>query len=244
MAISGISSNHDFSNITALKPSVPDTSSKTLQTQLANKEQSLNRLSSDSKLSAEEKAKERQELQKQIAELNRKLRLLRMEQEEEAKKTQKEQEKKAALQEKMLSDTVSQHSPAKDGLTDTRKTEEVSKETPNPENTVQTEKESTVKSEPVTLSSQDVQKILVANSTLQKNRVQNQVMNQKEHTEHILEAEIKMDEIHGNENTFKQKELEAIQSKPAFEIEALKPHKQPAKNNLGISDKTKVIVVE
>mgnify|MGYP006365513745 CR=1 FL=1 len=90
MAINSIPSNHDFSNITALKSSASDTSSKTLQNQLTNTEQRLNRLSSDSKISAAEKAKERQKLQKQIAELNRKLRLLQIKKEEEQDKYIKE----------------------------------------------------------------------------------------------------------------------------------------------------------
>jgi len=51
-----------------------------------------------------------------------------------------------------------------------------------------------------------------------------------------------MDEIYGNDNTFKQTELEAVQSKTAFEIEALNAPKQ--NTGVGISDKTKVIVVE
>ena len=245
MAISVISSNHDFSNITALKPSASDTSSKTLQNQLANTEQRLNRLSSDSKISAEEKAKERQELQKQIAELNRKLQLLQLEKEEEQKKAQKEQEQKAALQKEMLSDTILKNSSiTKDTLTDPHKIEEVSKDAHETEESEQAIKEEHTKPELATFSSQDVQKMLIANSRLQKDRMQNQVIHQKEHTEHILESEIKMDAIHGNENTFKQKQLEAFQSKPAFEIEALNAPKQPAQNNLSISDKTKVIVVE
>lgn len=244
MAINSIPSNHDFSNITALKSSASDTSSKTLQNQLTNTEQRLNRLSSDSKISAAEKAKERQKLQKQIAELNRKLRLLQLKKEEEQEKAQKEKEQKAALQEEMLSDAVSKNSSVHETLTDTHRTEEISKETPEAEKKAQAMEKETEKPKPDVISSQDVQKMLVASSTLQKNRIQNQVIHQKENTEHILQNEIKMDEIHGNVNTFKQKELEALQSKPAFEIEALNAPKQTSHNTLGISDKTKIIVVE
>lgn len=44
-----------------------DTEAKDIQNQITSKQQNLNRLSTDSEMSAEEKAKERQEIQKQIA---------------------------------------------------------------------------------------------------------------------------------------------------------------------------------
>lgn len=222
MAIQSVSMNNDFSNLTAAKTASTDTGSKTLQNQIANKEQRLNRLSSNSELSAEEKAKERQELQKQIAELNRKLRLLRMEEAEEEKKIRKEQEQKAALREEMQISSIQ-----KDSLT-----EPTQKDTKNQEE----------KLEPVELPSKSIQKILTANASLQKNLVKNQVRKQKEHTEHILESEIKMDEIYGNENTFKQAELDSLRKDSAFNIEAVNAPKQ--RQSVGISDKAKVIVVE
>ena len=196
MAISGISSNHDFSNITALKPSVPDTSSKTLQTQLANKEQSLNRLSSDSKLSEEEKNKERLELQKQIAELNRKLRMLRLEKEEETKETQKEQEKKAALIENEI-----QNSSEKDSAANT--TEDLLKEK---------------EEKPVNIPPQNIQKFLEAGTQLQKERIQQNMEQKKESSENILEAEIKSDKLYGTDTTAKEEQLSSLLKKKTFEI--------------------------
>ena len=222
MAINSVSLNKEISNITAPKTAAADNGSKSIQTQIANKEQRLNRLSSNSELSAEEKAKERQELQKQIAELNRKLKLLRMEQKEEAEKARKEQEQKAVLQKELQPATTKENTQAQESS----KTAEADEE----------------KSEPIELPSSNVQKILVANAALQKNRIQNQVRNQKENTESVLEAEIKMDEIHNNDTAPKQEMLNSLKNKPLFDIETLNTPKQ--RNTFGVSDKTKVIVVE
>ena len=94
MAINPISLGKSAPNAAQFTVSPIDTETKNIQNQITTKTQSLNRLSADSKLSEEEKAKERQELQKQIAELNRKLRMLRLEKEEEAKKAQEKQKEK------------------------------------------------------------------------------------------------------------------------------------------------------
>lgn len=219
MAIGNITLNKEFSNITAPKASAADNGSKTIQNQIANKQQHLNRLSSNSELSAEEKAKERQEIQKQIAELNRKLRLMRMEQKEEAEKAQKEQEKKLVLNEEMQASAVQKEQNKEDAP---KKQEE--------------------KAEPVELPGSNIQKILSADALLQKNRVQNNVITKKESTENILEAEIKMNEIYGNENTAKKEELSALRNKTNFEI----ADKEPPKNRKisGMNDKAKVIIVE
>ena len=70
-----------------------DTVSKSLQSQIASAQKQLQELSSDDRMSVEEKMKKRQELQKQIADLNNQL---RQHQIEERKKKQQEQEQKKA----------------------------------------------------------------------------------------------------------------------------------------------------
>ncbi len=68
-----------------------DTVSKSLQSQIASAQKQLQELSSDDRMSLEEKMKKRQELQKQVADLNNQL---RQHQIEERKKKQQEKEQK------------------------------------------------------------------------------------------------------------------------------------------------------
>lgn len=68
-----------------------DTVSKSLQSQIASAQKQLQELSSDDRMSLEEKMKKRQELQKQVADLNNQL---RQHQVEERKKKQQEKEQK------------------------------------------------------------------------------------------------------------------------------------------------------
>ena len=84
MAINNVSFNIGIPNTTAgTGNTVMDSESKNLQNQLISEQRRLKQLSSDSEMGAEEKATKRQEIQQQIAELNRKLRMERMEQKEE-----------------------------------------------------------------------------------------------------------------------------------------------------------------
>lgn len=98
MAISNVSTTNTPAANTVSPTSVADSESRNLRNQIANAQQRLNKLSSDSEISQEEKAKERQEIQKQIAELNRKLRQRRIEQKEEAAEATEKQEKQKQLQ--------------------------------------------------------------------------------------------------------------------------------------------------
>ena len=87
MAINKVSFNIAIPNTTSSTGSTAmDSESKSLQNQLTIEQRRLKKLSSDSEMSAEEKAKELQEIQRQIAELNRKLRMERTEQAEEEKR--------------------------------------------------------------------------------------------------------------------------------------------------------------
>ena len=87
-----------------------------------------------------------------------------------------------------------------------------------------------------------IKEILVADSTLQKNRIKNSVKMQKETTINIMESEIKMDELHGNENVAKKEELATLMNKTTFEIQDKKPPKTQKVS--GMNENAKVIVVE
>ena len=76
MAINSVSLNNTTPGVTPSSISPTDSETKSIQNEITNQSQRLNRLSSDSEMSAEEKAKKRQEIQKEIAELNRKASLL------------------------------------------------------------------------------------------------------------------------------------------------------------------------
>ena len=192
MSITSIHFNPTTSNANVPTLSPTDTEAKNIQNQITHKNQSLNRLSSDSEMSAEEKAKERQELQKQIAELNRKLRMLRMEKKEEVKEVKKEQEQEAALNEKQE--------------------EEATQNILNKDTSPKELKEQQEKSN---ITPKDIQKMLEADSFLQKERIQQNINHKKELTENILETEINSDKLYGTDTTAKEEILSSlIEEKP------------------------------
>ncbi len=79
----------------------PTRESKNLENQLTNEQQRLNRLSSDGHMTTEEKEKELREIQRQIAELNRKLNQERLEEKEKAREAAIEQEQKKVIKEEL-----------------------------------------------------------------------------------------------------------------------------------------------
>ena len=91
-----------------------DSESKEFQNQIASAQKQLKELTTNNELSAEEKAKKRQEIQKQITELNNQLRQHQMElrREQQEKKENKEnmslEEQNKAPQEKTLTTGISQ----------------------------------------------------------------------------------------------------------------------------------------
>lgn len=218
--IKNISAISNHSNISATKAAASDAGSKSLQTQLASKEQSLNQLSSNSKLTAEEKEKERQKLQQQIDELNRKLQILKLKEENE-KAAQEKQIQQNTSQEKVVQEKESQEKTLQDADTADDDSESVS----NDKQAVQ-----------------DILKTLSSNSFLQKNRIENQVTEQKTNEKNILKSEIKLNELHNIDNTYQEKELDALYKKPLYEIEALDTPKQHT--HMGISSEAKIIITE
>ena len=200
-----------------------DSESKQIQEQLTNEQRHLKELSSDPELSEEEKAKKRQEVQKQIAELNRKLRLQRMEQREEAEKAKEEQERKAALQEERLNETAAekQNSAVKFDEEKAEKKEE--------------QKDKIIPIE-------DVQIMFETGSLLQKERIQGGIQREREGQEGILEAEIKLDKIYGSDTKAKEEELSELREEERFQIEV--QDEQVIHDPLGLQPNTKIIIRE
>ena len=224
MAISNVTLNTGIRNMTSAKVSTADNETKNLQNQLANKEQSLQRLSSDSKLTAEEKAIERQELQQQIAELNRKLKLLQMEAQEKAKETQKEQEQKAALNEELYGKTEEKAS--------------VDEEQAKEESAVTQEQDQEEVWQPV----QELQQMLSVDFSLQQERVQASTARKQEGAVNVLEAELQSDKLYGIDNLTKKEELSDMRRQESLLIEVHEPQKSQA--IIGMDVGTKIIIKE
>ena len=192
--------------------------SKNIQTQITNKEQRLDSLSSDTKLSAAEKEKKRRELQKEIDELNRKLELMRMKQEEETKKAVKKQEQEAVTNEQNV-ETASKDSQPEASQ---KPVEEV---------------------KPAKISVEDVQKMLSAEHIVQKEQVQNNIDSRKEGIVNVLEAEIKQDELYGKDTAVKEEEVIAISDKGNFWRDRT-IHAKETQDAAVIKANTKVIIGE
>lgn len=234
MAINPISSNSTSMNTPVSFVSPTDSETKSIQNEITNKNQRLNRLTSDAKMSAEEKAKERQEIQKEINELNRKLELLRKEQQEEDKRVQKEQEEKAAVA-KRNSEAISSKEEKK-MISEKLSEEDFKKE----EESKEAFKEQTEKS---TVPPQDIQKLLEVGTLIQKDLIIQSTQRKKEAAENILAAEIKSDKIHGTDTSDKREKLSSMikQSVPKIQIEEKAEPKQMTTGKISgkvvISDK-------
>ena len=197
MVISSMDTNKISRNVSSVEISTIDTKTKDIMSQIMNRQQSLDRLSSDSEMSAEEKAKERQEIQKQIAELNRKLRMLRMEKEEETKESEKEQQ------------SVSEENAPREVLREDKE-----------ESSVKEVKEQQKENKN---SLKNIKEMLEAGTLLQRERIQQNIAQNEQATKNILEVEIKNDELHGVDVTDKKEKLRAFikSEKNVFEIEEL-----------------------
>ena len=194
MAVNSMSFHKVSSNMQVSTLSPADMETKNILNEITSRQKSLNRLASDSKISAEEKAKESREIQKQIAELNRKLRMLRLEKKEEVKEAQKEQEQKATLEEEMKKSFLEKESDESDR--------------------VKTEKEDIQK---INVSPQNVQKLLEAGTVLQKERIQQSAVQKREGMVNVMESEIALDKLYGSDVSEKEEELSSFRRKKIFE---------------------------
>ena len=192
--------------------------SKTLQNQLQMKQQTLKKLSTDSTLSIDEKQKERQELEKEIEALKRRLEQMRLKQEDEKKATEAEEKKEIELE--------------KTSETKTEKEE-------NNEDAVKKSEEH--KKETTEFSAKDAQKILDANFFLKEEMVQQGVEYDQQNTVRVLDAEIKLDELHGADTALKEEQIEDIQKREKFWIDNKNKENEQAQKPL-ISPDMQVVV--
>lgn len=220
MAVNSMSFHNVSSNVQVSTLSPTDTETKNILNEITSRQKSLNRLSSDSKISEEEKAKESQEIQKQIAELNRKLRILRQEKKEEIKEAKKEQEQKAALEE------------------ETKKSvwEKESDESDNAEK----EKEDLQK---INISPQNAQKLLEAGTVLQKDRIQQSVEQKREGSIKVMESEISLDKLYGSDVSEKEEKLSSLRKKKIFESDLPNIEERQKPKNVPLKDKPIKIVI-
>lgn len=202
MNMNSINSNPIRSNTAQVSTSTAE--NKTIRNEIALKEQRLNQLSSDSKLSQEEKEKKSQEIKNQIAELNRKLQLLEMQKKEESKKSEKEQEQKTALQEELQKDVApaEQERESDSDLSDSQ-----------PKH--------------VDMPVKDIQEMLNADYVLQRELAAKSIAAQKANAIDILESEIQQDDLRNTDTTFKKEELLDMRKMENFWTENKKQAQEP-----------------
>lgn len=169
------------------------TASKTLQSQLQMKQQSLKKLSNDASLTAEEKAKQEQAYKAEIEMLKRKLEQLRQKQKEEKATEKMEQNKEVEVKE----------------LDKTESEKEVTDKTSEEASIQQSNKD---EKEIKELAPDEVQKILDGNFSLKETMIEQGVAYDKENYVRRLTSEIRQDQLLGSDTTSKEKELEKLQT--------------------------------
>lgn len=171
--------------------------SKNLQNQIMSKEQNLSKISNDASLDAKEKAKKRQELQREIEELNRKLELIRIRQEENEKAA-----KAKATKADMIKEQSSVNSDDNERA-DIYAEDKVSK--------------------PV-LDKADIdaiKNVLSSNLILQDELIQQNISTDKENTTRIMQSEIRQDVLYGNDTAKQKEDMYNTITKDDFLIEAV-----------------------
>lgn len=187
--------------------------SKNIQNQISTKQQHLNRLTSDSKLDAQEKEKKRRELQKEIDELNRKLELARIKQEEADKKVAQEQQKADDKKAQLLAEINTKSTEASKAFSEKAEADKISDEKQaDAAKAIAVEE----KQQHIDMAIEDVQKMLTSDYELQKELSQKHVDTQIQSTINVLKSEIRQDQFYETDTSRKEAELETIQSKENF----------------------------
>jgi len=182
--ISNVATSNAVSNSTS--------ANKNLQTQLMVKQQNLKQLSTDSRLSAEEKEKQRRELQKEIEELKRKL-------EQMKERVEKQEAKEIKAQEKV---------------------EKVSDEKEEDPKVPVAEMSEERESEYIPVSAEEVQKMLQYDLFLKDEMVQQGAAYDKENWIRVLSSEISQDEMRGVDTSVKEEQLKEVYEKENFWADA------------------------
>ena len=171
--------------------------SKNLQNQIMSKEQNLSKISNDASLDAKEKAKKRQELQREIEELNRKLELIRIRQEENEKAA-----KAKAAKADMIQEQSSVNSDDNERA-DIYAEDKVSKSFPDKADI------------------DAIKNVLSSNLILQDELIQQNISTDKENTNRIMQSEIRQDVLYGNDTANQKEEMYNTITKDDFLIEAV-----------------------
>ena len=227
MTINNVSANTSVTNITN-KAASAVRESKNIENELTSKQQHLNRLSSDSDMTAKEKDKERREIQREIAELNRRLMQERMEEKAEAKEEAKEQEKKRIIKEEMF-----EKADSKDKTDSKAKTEDTDSEEYKASMENAMDKDLPL----VTLKN-----IVTASSMVEQNEVTEKASAQIEGQKDILQAEIQSDTLYGTDTTAKKEALSELRKKETLQIEVL--NQQPEQITPNLNFDSKIIIRE
>ncbi len=170
------------------------TQDKTLQNEIASKQQHLKKIDSDKDMTATEKEQKRRKIQKEIDKLNRKLREEQEKAKEEAVKEAKQQAQEEAIKKEQLQ---KQQNPAE-------------------HEPVQNTDASNKKEPHIDMPVKDIQQMLSAESVVQKELVAKQVDIAKESTIQVLKSEIRQDKLYGADTSQKEAELKALQEKENF----------------------------
>lgn len=171
--------------------------SKNLQNQIMSKEQNLSKISNDASLDAKEKAKKRQELQREIEELNRKLELIRIRQEENEKAA-----KAKAAKADMIKEQSSVNSDDNERA-DIYAEAKVSKPVPDKADI------------------DAIKNVLSSNLILQDELIQQNISTDKENTTRIMQSEIRQDVLYGNDTAKQKEDMYNTITKDDFLIEAV-----------------------
>jgi len=193
-----------INNVSTNSLSIASAESKTLQTQIAGKQQSLNKLTSDAKMTVSEKEKERRKINQEIAELNRKLRQEQLKEQEDSRELKKEQEKKKIIKEELLQEL------------NPKKEDTPASSSESQEDTAQEDTSATTDIPVVTLKN-----VLSADSAIKLSKVEEQISRDMEGRQDILAAEIQSDELYSMDTTAKKEELSNMRRKEPFQIESL-----------------------
>lgn len=171
--------------------------SKNLQNQIMSKEQNLSKISNDASLDAREKAKKRQELQREIEELNRKLELMRIRQEENEKAA-----KAKAAKADMIKEQSSLNSDDNERA-DIYAEDKVSKSFPDKTDI------------------DVIKSVLTSNLILQDELIQQNISTDEENITRIMQSEIRQDALYGNDTANQKEEMYNTITKDDFLIEAV-----------------------
>lgn len=184
----GIADTQQYSGTT--NQTTVDAKTKSFQTQIASAQTQLQKLSANREMSSEEKAEKRQEIQKQIMELNNMLREHKMEMRREKQQQAAEEAAKREEQKK------SQNEDSKEKTSETVVVEEKPQVT-----------------ETTGLSSKRVKSIVAADSTITRVRSQENVSKNLKSRVRVLEGEIKQARNSGGYVEAKKSEIESLENK-------------------------------